>query len=88
MGHDGLARVKREIEEAARKAQRDADPFLAKQHELRQAIPQMEDMLKLLRRYQRTGGSVLHCNNMHLLKYLPMSQRLRRRLLVIWGWQG
>jgi hypothetical protein len=42
-----------------RKAQRDADPFLAKEHELRQAIPQMEEMLKLLRRYQRTAGSVL-----------------------------
>ncbi len=42
-----------------RKAQRDADPFLAKEHELRQAIPQMEEMLKLLRRYQRTAGQVL-----------------------------
>jgi hypothetical protein len=48
-----------ETVEKVRKAQRDADPFLAKEHELRQAIPQMEEMLKLLRRYQRTAGSVL-----------------------------
>lgn len=54
-----LRHLTAETVEAARKAQRDADPFLAKEHELRQAIPQMEDMLKLLRRYQRTGGSVL-----------------------------
>ena len=59
---DEVARLRHltaETVEAARKAQRDADPFLAKEHALRQAIPQMEDMLKLLRRYQRTAGSVL-----------------------------
>ena len=54
-----LRHLTAETVEAVRKAQRDADPFLAKEHELRQAIPQMEDMLKLLRRYQRTAGSVL-----------------------------
>lgn len=45
--------------EKVRRAQRDADPFLAKEHELRQAIPQMEEMLRLLRRYQRTAGDPL-----------------------------
>ena len=54
-----LRHLTAETVEAIRKAQRDADPFLAKEHELRQAIPQMEDMLKLLRRYQRTAGNVL-----------------------------
>ena len=54
-----LRHLTAETVEAARKAQRDADPFLAKEHELRQALPQMDDMLKLLRRYQRTAGSVL-----------------------------
>jgi hypothetical protein len=54
-----LRQLTAETVEKVRKAQRDADPFLAKEHELRQAIPQMEEMLKLLRRYQRTGGQVL-----------------------------
>ncbi len=45
--------------EKVRRAQRDSDPFLAKEHELRQAIPQMEEMLRLLRRYQRTAGDTL-----------------------------
>jgi len=54
-----LRQLTAETVEKARKAQRDADPFLAKEHELRQAIPQMEEMLKLLRRYQRTAGQVL-----------------------------
>ncbi len=54
-----LRQLTAETVEAVRKAQRDADPFLAKEHELRQAIPQMEDMLRLLRRYQRTAGTVL-----------------------------
>lgn len=48
-----------ETVEKVRRAQRDADPFLAKEHELRQAIPQMEEMLKLLRRYLRTAGQAL-----------------------------
>ncbi len=54
-----LRQLTAETVEAVRKAQRDADPFLAKEHELRQAIPQMEEMLRLLRRYQRTAGTVL-----------------------------
>jgi hypothetical protein len=54
-----LRQLTTETYEKVRKAQRDADPFLAKEHELRQAIPQMEDMLKLLRRYQRTAGQTL-----------------------------
>ena len=54
-----LRQLTTETVEKVRKAQRDADPFLAKEHELRQAIPQMEDMLKLLRRYQRTAGQTL-----------------------------
>lgn len=54
-----LRQLTTETVEKVRKAQRDADPFLAKEHELRQAIPQMEEMLKLLRRYQRTAGQAL-----------------------------
>jgi len=54
-----LRQLTTETVEKVRKAQRDADPFLAKEHELRQAIPQMEEMLKLLRRYQRTAGQTL-----------------------------
>ncbi len=54
-----LRQLTAETVEAVRKAQRDADPFLAKEHELRQAIPQMEEMLRLLRRYQRNAGTVL-----------------------------
>lgn len=54
-----LRQLTTETVEKVRKAQRDADPFLAKEHELRQALPQMEEMLKLLRRYQRTAGQVL-----------------------------
>jgi hypothetical protein len=54
-----LRQLTAETVEKARKAQRDADPFLAKEHELRHAIPQMEEMLKLLRRYQRTAGQAL-----------------------------
>ena len=42
--------------EQARKVQRDADPFLAKEHELRQAIPQMEEMRKLILGYQAKAG--------------------------------
>jgi len=42
--------------EQARKVQRDADPFLAKEHELRQAIPQMEEMRKLILGYQGKAG--------------------------------
>ena len=51
-----LRQLTTEAVEKVRRAQRDADPFLAKEHELRQAIPQMEEMLRLLRRYQRTAG--------------------------------
>jgi hypothetical protein len=54
-----LRQLTTETVEKVRKAQRDADPFLAKEHELRQAIPQMEEMLKLLRRYLRTAGQAL-----------------------------
>jgi hypothetical protein len=54
-----LRQLTTETVEKIRKAQRDADPFLAKEHELRQAIPQMEEMLKLLRRYLRTAGQAL-----------------------------
>ncbi|MFM7743287.1 MAG: hypothetical protein ACKO8X_07335 [Verrucomicrobiota bacterium] len=54
-----LRQLTTETVEKVRKAQRDADPFLAKEHELRQAIPQMDEMLKLLRRYQRTAGQAL-----------------------------
>jgi len=42
--------------EQARKVQRDADPFLAKEHELRQALPQMQEMLKLIVGYQAKAG--------------------------------
>ncbi len=42
--------------EKARKVQRDADPFLAKEHELRQALPQMEEMRKLILGYQGKAG--------------------------------
>lgn len=42
--------------EKARKVQRDADPFLAKEHELRQALPQMEEMRKLIAGYQGKAG--------------------------------
>lgn len=54
-----LRQLTTETVDKIRKAQRDADPFLAKEHELRQAIPQMEEMLKLLRRYLRTAGQAL-----------------------------
>lgn len=54
-----LRQLTTETVEKIRRAQRDADPFLAKEHELRQAIPQMEEMLKLLRRYLRTAGQAL-----------------------------
>lgn len=54
-----LRQLTTETVEKVRRAQRDADPFLAKEHELRQAIPQMEEMLKLLRRYLRTAGQAL-----------------------------
>ena len=54
-----LRQLTTETVEKVRKAQRDADPFLAQEHELRQAIPQMEEMLKLLRRYLRTAGQAL-----------------------------
>ena len=54
-----LRQLTSETVEKVRKAQRDADPFLAKEHQLRQAIPQMEEMLKLLRRYQRTAVQAL-----------------------------
>jgi hypothetical protein len=54
-----LRQLTTETVDRIRKAQRDADPFLAKEHELRQAIPQMDEMLKLLRRYLRTAGQAL-----------------------------
>lgn len=54
-----LRQLTTETVNKVRQAQRDADPFLAKEHELRQAIPQMEEMLKLLRRYLRTAGQAL-----------------------------
>jgi hypothetical protein len=38
-----LRQLTTETVDKIRKAQRDADPFLAKEHELRQAIPQMEE---------------------------------------------
>ena len=42
--------------EQINKANREVDPFLAKENELRQAIPQMEDMLSQLRRSIRKAG--------------------------------
>ncbi|MGA0132875.1 MAG: hypothetical protein ACO3ND_00755 [Opitutales bacterium] len=54
-----LRQLTNDAVEKVRRAQRDSDPFLAKEHELRQAIPQMEEMLRLLRRYQRTAGEPL-----------------------------
>ena len=45
--------------ETARRVQRDADPFLAKEHELRQSIPQMEEMRRLILGYQGKAGKPL-----------------------------
>jgi len=59
--------------EKARKVQRDADPFLAKEHELRQALPQMEEMLKLILGYQGKAGKPVQA-------FVELQQRIKEHI--------
>jgi hypothetical protein len=59
--------------EKARKVQRDTDPFLAKEHELRQALPQMEEMRKLIAGYQGKAGKPLQA-------FVELQQRISEHI--------